>query len=117
MAKKPEKKPVVQEEVQEEKKVPTEVEFINKIKAAKSLKELDVLNDEAIKLFGAAIPDIVNDVADAKFKELHKKESEPEKDSNDPSNWVKVTIEEKDKAEREGRLVGWNPRTNEALIK
>lgn len=102
---------------EEQKKKPTEVEFIEKIKAVKNLKELDALNDEAIKLFGDAVPDQVNAVAEAKFKELHQKESAPAKDPKDPLNWKKVSIEEKDKAEKEGRLIGWNPRTSEALIK
>jgi|GEM_PF-5384100 len=93
--------------------------FIKKIKECKSLKKLDDLAEAIDKVYkkeGGLVPDELLAIGEAKAKELEKKIAKPKVNSADPSEWRVVTMEEKDKAEADGKLAGWNQRTMEALI-
>lgn len=107
---------VQKEEDKAKSNVPTSEALIKRIKECKSIDEINAIEADVIKAYGENIPDEINLIADAKMKEFLDAAKEKEKKVVDRLEWKVVTIEEKDKAEKDGKLRGWNPRTLEALI-
>ncbi len=103
------------------KDLATEIQFVSdKIKNVKTMAELEELTPLVQSTFGEEIPEAIQVLATEKGSELEGAESViPEKraPSADPQEWKHVTVEEKDKAEKEGRLIGYNGRTGFALIR
>ena len=97
-------------------KVPTSESLINRIKACKSVKEIKAIEPDVIEAYGETIPDEINVIAEAKMKEFIESANKKEKDIVKKIEWKVVTIAEKDEAEKNGTLRGWNQRTLEALI-
>jgi len=93
-----------------------------KIVDCKSIEELEEMNAEVIKVFGEDVPEDVQALAADKYKslkegaenEVFKKRITPE---SDPEAWKKLTPDEVKTAEKEGRLIGYNPKTGFALVK
>jgi len=120
--------PVVEEqkeeaaEVQPKEKVnnkdqPMSVMFIQKIKACKTLEDIDDISGAVAKAYdGERIPDDVAAIGESKFKEIIEKKRKVA-EGKPKGEWVKVSEKEKNLAEASGKLVGWNPKTSEALIK
>jgi len=95
---------------------PTSKVLIKRIKACKCKEDIEAIEPDVVKAYGENVPEEINSIADAKMKEFVEVEQAKEKGIVKTLKWEKVTIEEKDEAEKNCKLRGWNPRTQEALI-
>ena len=96
--------------------LPTSLALIKRIKTCKCKEDIEAIEPDVVKAYGENVPDEINSIADAKMKEFVEAELNKEKGIVKTLKWEKVTIEEKDEAEKNCKLRGWNPRTQEALI-
>ena len=94
-------------------------EISEKIEAAESFADLEALNDRVYDIWGDDVPTKIQELAFKKGEEL-----EEERPSSKLKNvkgdlqkdWVKVTSEELKQAEKDGKLAGYDPETQTALI-
>ena len=96
-------------------------EMGDKIKKAKTVEDLEALDEEVYNIWQQSIPASIQALAQTRFLEIQESDG-PKKDfvesqSSDPEGWKKVSTEEMKKAEEDRKLVGYNPKTGFALIK